>query len=138
MATQPLFRGLIYDEQDNLCETGFVGQESHYIIDDDGFQRYVPSEEIDRKILALFLEQLNNNQDLAVEQALNMMGKDDLLTKAALVASIRNVSEDEILKQGIPQQAIDMMGMMGFKVIVNYRGEIQGFNQPTVADDEGW
>ena len=136
MANKAIFPGLVYDEQDNLVENGFIGTESCYIIDDDGFKRHVPSEQIDRKILGIFLEQIHSHRDIAVQQALKMMGTDDLLSKAALDASIDNVNVDQILEQGVPEQARDMMGMMGFRIVVNYRGEVVGFNQPSVTDDE--
>ena len=135
MATQALFAGLILDEQNNHVETGFVGTEAHYIIDDYGFKRHIPSEQIDSYILDLFIEQLKGNKDVAVKQAMKMMGKEDLFSKVALDASIRDVNSDQIWKQGIPQQARDMMGMMGFRIIVNYRGEVVGMDQPSAPDD---
>ena len=136
MTTQALFSGLIIDEQDNLVGTGYIGSEAQYIIDDDGFHRHIPAKQIDQHILTMFIEQLKNNKDMAVQQALKMMGKDDLFTKAALDASISNVDMEQIMKQGLPQQARDMMGMMGFRIIVNYRGEIVNINQPYITDED--
>ena len=39
MAQHPLFPGLIFDENDQPLETETVGQESFYIVDDNGFRR---------------------------------------------------------------------------------------------------
>jgi hypothetical protein len=136
MARQALFEGLVYDENGHPVTTAHIGDEAHYVVEVDGFHRHIASEEVDRQILAVFIEQLQANQDMAVQQALNFIGRDDLFTKAALDASIRNVSPDQILEQGIPPQARDMMGMAGFQVIINHHGEIVGMNQPTAPDEE--
>ena len=88
MAQHALFAGLIYDEANNLVETAFVGTEAHYVVDDNGFRRHISTDEVDRQILSVFLEQLEDHKDMAVNQILNMMGKDDLFTKAAVDASL--------------------------------------------------
>lgn len=136
MSSQALFAGLVYDEMERLLEVAYVGSDTYYVIDDDGFRRHVPTEDVDRQIVALFLEQLRNNKDLAIEQALKFMGRDDLFTKAALDASMKQVNVDEILRQGIPTQARDMLGMMGFRIIIDYHGEIVRVDQPMTSSDE--
>ncbi len=139
MARQALFSGLIVDEYDNLVETAVIGDEAQYVVDDDGFRRHIDAESIDRQILAIFLEQLDANRDMAVEQTMSMLGKDDLMTKAAIDASLRNIDMDQIIAQGIPAQARDMMGMMGFRIKINFHGEIIGMDAPQAPggfDDE--
>lgn len=136
MAQQALFEGVIYDDYENQVETRIIGGEAFYVVDDDGFLRHVEAESIDRQILAVFMDQLQQNKELAVDQTLRMMGKDDLFTKAAIDASIRNINVDDILRQGIPQQARDMMAMVGFRVIINIHGEILRVDQPTIEDDD--
>ena len=106
MARQAMFAGLVYDENENVVATAVVGPEAFYVIDDNGFKRHIDAEEVDRQVLSFFLEQLEDNKDLAVEQMLNMMGKDDLFTKAAVDASLRNVNMDEIIAQGVPEQIL--------------------------------
>ncbi|MBK6324586.1 MAG: hypothetical protein KA362_19230 [Chloroflexi bacterium] len=136
MARQALFSGLVYDEAEQLAEVRFIGGEAHYVIDDDGFLRHIDSEEVDRQVLGVFLQQLENNKDMAVEQMLNMMGKDDLFTKAAIDASLRNIDMNQIIDQGIPEQARNMLGMLGFRIIINIHGEILRMDQPAAPDDE--
>jgi hypothetical protein len=138
MAQQALFEGLVYDENNNLVTVGRIGTDAHYIVDDDGFRRHIDAEGVDRQVLGIFIEQLQDNQDLAVEQTLKMLGRDDLLTKAAIDASIRNIDMDQIIAQGIPLQAREMMGMLGFRVIINVHGELVRLDQPTVPEDEGF
>jgi hypothetical protein len=136
MALNALFAGLVYDEQDNLVEVSHIGLDAQYVIDDAGFHRHINSEDVDRQVLQVLLQQLEDNKDMAIEQALNFLGKDDLLTKAAVDASMRNVNIDQILKQGFPAQARDMMGMVGFRIIINYHGEVIRIDQPAVPYDE--
>lgn len=131
MARQALFSGLVYDEKDRLVSTGYVGSEAQYIVDDDGFMRHIDSEKVDRQILSVFLEQIKGNKDMAISQAMNFLGKDDLFTKAALDSSIDDVNLDQILAQGMPAQAQQMMGMMGFKVVIDVHGNILDMQAPT-------
>jgi len=134
MARQTLFAGLVYDERDALVESATVGDEAYYVIDDNGFRRHIEAEEVDRQVLGVFLEQLQDNKELAVEQALKFMGKDDLFTKAAIDASMRNIDMDQIIAQGIPEQARNMMGMLGFRIIINLHGELVRMDQPTAPE----
>jgi hypothetical protein len=136
MANKALFEGLVYDEQDRLVQTTFIGSEAHYVIDDDGFMRHIESETVDRQVLGMFLSQLEDNREMAVEQMLNMMGKDDLFTKAAIDSQLNNVDMDQILAQGIPGQARDMLGMFGFRIKINLHGEVIGMDQPAIPDEE--
>jgi hypothetical protein len=87
-------------------------------------------------VLGFFLKQLEENKDLAVEQALNMMGTDDIFAKAALDAQLRNIDMDQIMAQGIPEQARNMLGMLGFRIIINFHGEVIRLDQPAMPDTE--
>ncbi len=135
MAQQAMFDGLVYDEYDNLLTTTVVGGEAQYVFDDDGFRRHIDADAVDRQVVAFFLSQLQENKELAVEQALRMLGSDDLLTKAAVDASLRNINMDQIMTQGVPAQARDMLGMLGFRVVVNLHGEVVRLEQPSAAED---
>ncbi len=135
MARQALFSGLVYDEREVPVETVYLGSDAYYIVDDNGFQRHIEAEEVDRQVLALFIEQLQDNKDLAVEQALKFIGRDDLFTKAAIDSSVRNIDMEQIIKQGIPEQARNMMGMLGFRIIINHHGDLVRMDQPSAPED---
>ncbi len=136
MANKALFQDLIFDENGNRVATAVVGHEMFYVIDDAGFKRHIDADQVDRQVLSVFLEQLEANKDIAVEQALRLMGKDDLFTKAAIDAQLNHIDMDQIIAQGIPAQARDMMGMMGFRITINFHGEVIDIAQPTIPDDE--
>lgn len=136
MSSKAFFEGLIFDEKDQPVAVGFVGAAAQYIVDDNGFHRHIDAEVVDRQVLTVFIEQLQHNKDIAVSQALNFMGTDDLFTKAAVDASIDQIDIDQIMKQGMPLQARQMMGMMGFKIVINVHGEIVELKQPEVPDED--
>ena len=136
MARQAMFAGLVFDEYENMVETAVVGSDFFYVIDDNGFKRHIDAEEVDRQVLGFFLEQLEDNKEMAVEQMLNMMGKDDLFTKAAVDASLRNVNMDEIIAQGVPEQARNMLRMLGFRITINLHGEVIKLDQPTIPEED--
>ncbi|MBI4630307.1 MAG: hypothetical protein HY740_01035, partial [Chloroflexi bacterium] len=52
MSRTALFEGLVFDEDRRTLATTRVGDEAFYIVDDAGFKRHVPAEEIDRVILS--------------------------------------------------------------------------------------
>jgi hypothetical protein len=136
MARQALFSGLVVDEDGRPVPTTYVGQDAVYVIDDNGFYRHIDADQIDRQVVNVFIEQLQQNKDVAITEALKFIGQDDLFAKAALDASIDTVNPDQVIAQGIPQQARDMLGMMGFRIVINFHGEIVRLDQPAVADDE--
>lgn len=137
MSRQALFEGLVYDEYEQPVSVSHVGGEAHYVVNDEGFHRHIGAEDVDRQVMGFFLEQLEDNKDLAVEQALNMIGKDDLFTKAAIDAQLRNIDMDQIIAQGIPEQARNMLGFLGFRIVINVHGEVIEIAQPSMPDDSG-
>jgi hypothetical protein len=136
MANKALFTELIFDEMGNRVETAVVGHDIFYVVDDAGFKRHIDADQVDRQVLRVFLQQLEENKEIAIEQALRMMGKDDLFTKAAIDAQLNNIDMNQIIAQGIPAQARNMMGMMGFRITINFHGEVVDIAQPTAPDDE--
>lgn len=136
MARQALFSGLVVDEEGRPVPTTYVGQDAVYVIDDNGFYRHIDADQIDRQVVNVFIEQLQQNKDVAISEALKFIGQDDLFAKAALDASIDTVNPDQVIAQGIPQQARDMLGMMGFRIVINFHGEIVRLDQPAVPDED--
>ena len=133
MSNKALFAGLVMDENGQPLEVAHLGDEAQYVLDDNGFRRHIDAEVIDRQVLAQLQEQIEANKDAVEQGIMKMMGSEDIFTKAAIDKSIQNM--DQVLKQGIPDDARQMLGMMGFRVVVNYHGEVLRIDQPGVADD---
>ena len=139
MPKQPLFAGLVIDENGNPADTAYVGEDPCYVIDDAGFHRHISSEEIDRQVLKHLADLMKGSEDLISEQTAKMLGQDDVFSVAAITQQLKNMDKqfELLLQQGLPEEARAYLGMMGFKVIVNYQGEVLRVEQPGAIDDEG-
>ena len=93
MAQSAMFGGLVVDEAGNLAEVSHVGQNACYVVFDDDFKRHIDAEEVDRQVLQFMRGQVDENRDMAVSTMLEMMGKDDIFTKAAVESSINNMED---------------------------------------------
>jgi hypothetical protein len=139
MPRQPLFAGLIVDENDRPAETAYVGEEPCYVVDDAGFRRHIPSEQVDRAVLEMMRQQISGNEDMLSEQAAKMLGTDDIFSKAMLESQLKNIDQqfDALMNAGIPEEARAYLGMSGFKVVINVHGEIVRLDQPSATDGDG-
>jgi hypothetical protein len=125
---QALFADLVYSEDGEQVKTTFVGSEPHYVIMDGDFKRHVPAEEIDRRVVEWLQGQVLANKELVSQGIMQLIGQDDLFTKAMIDASIQNM--DQVMEQGLPSDARMMLGMMGFRIIVNVHGEVVELKMP--------
>ena len=139
MPRQPLFAGLVVDESGRPAETALVGNEPCYVVDDSGFRRHIPSEQVDRAVLLQVADLMKGSEDLISEQTAKMLGQEDLFTKAAIEQQLKNIDKqfDQLLQAGIPEDMRAYMGMTGFKIIINMHGEVLKVEQPGTASDEG-
>ena len=135
MSHKALFAGLVVDENGQPLEVVTIGDEAHYVLDDNGFRRHIEAEAVDRQVLDALQTQIEANKEAVEQGIMKMMGSEDIFTKAAIDKSIKDM--DQVLKQGIPDDARQMLGMMGFRVVVNYHGEVLRIDQPGVVDDSG-
>ena len=135
MVHEPLFKGLVVDENDRVVQTGMIGSEPCYIIDDAGFKRHVPSEQIDLEVLAKLGEQVKGNEELIADQTAKMTGQDDLFSHAFIENQLKNMDKQFsfILQTGLPEDTRAYLGMMGFKVVIDIHGNIVDINQPGMA-----
>lgn len=140
MPRQPLFAGLVVDEFDRRVDTAIVGDEPCYVVDDSGFRRHIPSEQVDREVLAQIADLMKGSEDLLSEQTAKMLGQEDVFTKAAIEQQLKNIDRqfDQLLQVGIPEDMRAYLGMAGFKIIINMHGEVLKVDQPssTNGDDE--
>ena len=116
-----------------------VGEEPFYVIDDAGFHRHIPAEQVDRQVLTQMQEMVKGNENLISEQTAKMIGQEDIFTKAMIEQQLKNMDQqfDALSQQGIPEEGRAYLGMLGFKIIINYHGEVLRIDQPSAADDEG-
>jgi len=139
MPRQPLFAGLVVDEADQPVETVMIGGEPFYVVNDVGFHRHIPSEQVDRQVLEAMRKQISGNEDLLSEQAAKMLGTEDIFSKALLESQLKNIDKqfDALLDMGIPEESRAFMGMSGFKIVINVHGEVVRLDQPAATEEGG-
>jgi hypothetical protein len=139
MPRQPLFAGLVVDESDRPAGTAYVGDEPCYVVDDYGFRRHIPSEQVDRVVLSQIASLMKGSEDILSEQTAKMLGQEDVFTKAAIEQQLKNIDKqfEQLMQAGIPEDMRAYLGMVGFKIVINVHGEVLKVEQPGTASDEG-
>jgi hypothetical protein len=139
MTRQSLFAGLVFDELNRPVGTAYVGDEPCYVVDDAGFRRHIPSELVDRQVLDQIKGLIQGNEDLLSEQTAKMIGSEDPFSKAIIANQLKNIDQqfEQLFQVGIPEDMRAYLGMTGFKVVIDYRGQVLRVEQPGAAADEG-
>ena len=135
MAQFAMFSGLVFDEAGSAAEVSKVGDDACYVVVDDDFRRHIDAEQVDRQVLRYLREQVEGSRDLAVGAMLDMMGQDDLFTKAAVESSIDRM--EEAVGQPIPEDALRWLGMLGFRIVIDFHGHVVDIDMPAGGIVEG-
>ena len=133
MGSKAIFAGLVVDETGRALDVTLIGNEAQYVIDDNGFRRHIDAGQIDRQVLEMIQEQVSANKEIVEQSMMQMIGQDDLFTKAAIDKSIEDF--DQVLERGLPEGAQQWLGMMGFRVVVNMHGEVIRLDSPGIVDN---
>lgn len=136
--SKPLFEGLVVDEFDNHVETAVVGDEAMYVVNDAGFRRHIPAEQIDRNVLQQMADLISGHEDIISTETAKMLGQDDIFSMAMLKNQLENIGEqfDTIIKTGIPEEGRAYLGMTGFKIRINLHGDVLEVIQPGMIDPD--
>jgi hypothetical protein len=142
MPRQPLFTGLVVDENGNVADTALVGGEPCYVVDDFGFRRHIPSEQVDRVVLGEIAGMMKGSEEYISEQTAKMIGQEDIFTRAMLERQLKDIDKqfDLLIQTGMPEDTRIYLGMVGFKVVINLHGEVLRVEQPSApesGDGEG-
>jgi hypothetical protein len=139
MARQPLFAGLVIDEFGNVAESALIGDEPCYVVDDAGFRRHIPAEQVDRQVLGQITESMKGSEEFLSEQTAKMLGQEDIFSKAIIEQQLKNIDKqfEQLMQTGIPEDMRAYLGMTGFRIIINVHGEVIRVEQPGIASDEG-
>jgi len=138
MTSQAVFSGLIIDEYDQAVEVVYIGDEPCYVVNDAGFHRHIPSEQVDRQVFESMVEMIAGHEEFISEQAAKMLGQDDIFSMALIASQLKNIDQqfNNLLQRGIPEEARAYMGMMGFRIRINVHGEVLDIEQPGAIDPE--
>jgi hypothetical protein len=130
---KPLFVGLVYNEIGQQADLVYIGGVPHYAIPDGDFKRHIESAAVDDVVLAQIKEQITSMQDEVVRGMLEMIGKDDIFTKAAIEASIRNLEDG--VRSSDTNQWLPWLRLFGFRIVVDVHGQVVEIIYPTPPDD---
>ena len=138
MARAAVFAGLVLDENDRPVDVTHLGPDAYYVVDDDGFKRHIASEVVDRQVLMTLQESVLANREAVVAGMLDYLGKEDLFTKAAVETSLGQMDEQmqQLLDVGLPEEARQWLGMMGFRVVIDVHGDVVDFEMPGAIDED--
>jgi hypothetical protein len=138
MTYRPVFAGLIIDEQDRPVDVTYVGVEPCYVVDDAGFHRHIPSEQVDRQVLEAMGKLIEDHEDAITEQTAKMLGQDDIFSRAMIESQLKNIDQkfNDLLQVGLPDEVRAYMGMMGFRIRINVHGEVLEVEQPGAIDPD--
>lgn len=139
MIRKAIFSGLVFDESGRPVETVYIGGEPCYVVDDFGFKRHIPAEQVDNAVLISMKAQIEGNEDFLSEQAAKLMGSEDIFSKAIIENQLNHLDQQftALSEVGLPEESKAYMGMVGFKVVINIHGEVVHIEQPTSLTDEG-
>ena len=134
-----VFEGLVYDPKGEPIKVAYVGSEPCYVLNDDGFLRYIPAGDVDWQVWEALTSQITGHEDILSKQAAKMLGQEDILTVAMLRSQLENKDEQfkAIQEKGLPEEARQYLGMMGFRITIDIHGKVIEINQPQVYGDEG-
>ena len=137
MTKKAVFQGLVFDDYDQPLTIALVGAEACYVINDDGFMRHIPAEKIDKQVINAIRCQVEDNKDLIAEQTNKIIGNVDIFTHAIIQNQLENLDDqfDHLLANGIPEDGRVYLGMLGFKIIVDYHGDVIRVEQPAASID---
>jgi len=134
-----VFEGLVYDPKGEPIKVAYVGSEPCYVLDDDGFLRYIPAGDVDWQVWEALTSQITGHEDILSKQAAKMLGQEDIFTVAMLRSQLENKDEQfkAIQEKGLPEEARQYLGMMGFRITIDIHGKVIVINQPQVYGNEG-
>ena len=138
MPHQALFAGLVFDENDNPVDVTYVGSDPFYVVDDAGFHRHIPSEQVDQQVLESMRELIDGHEGILSEQTAKMLGQEDIFTRAMIESQLKNIDKqfDALFETGIPEEGRAYMDMMGFRITIDLHGDVIKIDQPGMISPE--
>ncbi len=135
--TRAIFEGLVFDEDGQPVAVGYVGSDPVYIVEEGGFRYHVDARAVDAQVLSALQAHMQQHEELIVAQVMRLMQRDDLFTRAAVVSAMRNLDQSlkRLAEVGLPEEARQYLGLLGFGVVINRHGEVVSLRFPSAVDD---
>ncbi|MEA4930408.1 MAG: hypothetical protein VB026_02410 [Anaerolineaceae bacterium] len=130
-----LFEGLVFDIEDNPLEVTWVGDEPSYVLNDGGFLRHIPAEIVDQQVWEAITAGISGNEEFLSEQTAKMLGQEDIFSIAVIRQQLENSQAqfEQLRGAGLPQDMRTYLGMTGFRIVVDFHGDVVEIKQPAVT-----
>ena len=130
-----LFEGLVFDTADQPLAVTWVGDDPSYVLDDGGFLRHIPAEDVDRQVWDALTSGISGNEDFLSEQTAKLLGQDDIFSKAVIRQQLENSKDnfEQLRATGLPQDMRNYLGMTGFRILVDFHGDVVEIKQPAIT-----
>jgi len=132
---QPLFADLVFNESGERARVVYIGATPYYAIPEDDFLRHVDAEHVDSQIVDRLQQRMQAMSDLVTENAIKLLGQEDLFTRASIEHAIENMHR--ILEPGAVDvdQLRTALWMAGFAAVVDVHGDLVRLQVPGWEDD---
>lgn len=130
-----LFEGLVFDTNDQPLAVTWVGDDPSYVLDDGGFLRHIPAEEVDRQVWGTLTAGISGNEDFLSEQTAKLLGQEDIFSIAVIRQQLEKSGEqfEQLRGTGLPQDMRNYLGMTGFRIVVDFHGDVVEIKQPAIT-----
>ncbi|MCW1967947.1 MAG: hypothetical protein KIH69_007485 [Anaerolineae bacterium] len=133
-----LFEGLVRDESERAVSVVYVGADPTYVVTEDGMRYHIDARVVDTQVMEIFQENIKGHQPELAEAMMKFMGSKDLFTKVSIDKNLRDFDKNlpQLYEQGIPAEARQYLGMMGFRVVINRHGDLVKLDMPSAVDED--
>lgn len=130
-----LFEGLVFDTNDQPLAVTWVGDDPSYVLDDGGFLRHIPAEEVDQQVWDTLTSGISGNEDFLIEQTAKLLGQEDIFSIAVIRQQLEKSGEqfEQLRGSGLPQDMRNYLGMTGFRIVVDFHGDVVDIKQPAIT-----
>ena len=130
-----LFEGLVFDTADQPLAVTWVGGDPSYVLDDGGFLRHIPAEEVDQQVWDTLTSGISGNEDFLSEQTAKILGQEDIFSIAVIRQQLENSQAqfEQLRSTGLPQDMRSYLGMTGFRIVVDFHGDVVEIKQPAIT-----
>jgi hypothetical protein len=127
---EPLFADLVFNAEGESAQVVYIGGQPFYAVPEDDFLRHVEASYIDRQIVERLQERIRGMSDIVTEGVIQMLGQEDLFTRASIEHAIENM--DRILEPGAVDvdQLRTALWMAGFRAVVDVHGDLLRLEVP--------
>lgn len=136
--TKALFEGLVRDEDEKPVAVTYVGADPTYIVIEQGMRFHIDAKKVDEQVIAVFAENIKDHRSELSEAVMRFMNNKDLFTKVTIDKNLRDFEKNmpQLYEQGIPAEARQYLGMMGFRIIINRHGDLVRLEMPNATEEE--